>query len=384
MKKIALIFILLAGLIAPWACTNNQPTGPLATYNLTATFTYTFTPTATNWGGYTSTATPGAGTNTATPFSTATRIPPTITPTPTNTFTITPLPSSPTPLVNGSAWTTNAAPNGVAYNSSGSATVYVAEGDEEDTGNVNGQIQMFNASGVAQGSPITTYSGTSAFGQPNGVAYSTSTTYIYVVDQVNNAVYEINPSGPSLINVVTSWTAPVGAPSGAPTAFSGPQGIAVNAAGTTVYVADSNNNYIEVFDSSLNIKGEFGGAVTLNNPDAVAVDGSGNIYVADADTPYADNNQRIQTFTSGFSYSSQFSIGGNSDILGISLDSTPNIYIADSGTGQVEVYSSAGVFLTSGLGISPAKSPSPDGLVFIGSNLLVSDYSNNQLYLVTP
>ena len=368
MKKLALILIVLTGLIVPLACTNNQPTGPLATYNLTATYTFTFTSTPTNWAGYTSTATPGAGTNTATPFS-----PPIInTATPTSTFVNTGSPSQPAPILNGTTWTTSAFPNGVAYD--GSTTIYVAEGTEGSTG---GLIQMFNASGTSLGT-LTTYNGLAAFGQPNGVAYYGGN--IYVVDQWNSAVYEMTPSG-NLLHSVTSWAAV----SGGPGSFLNPEGIAVDGSGN-IYVADTGHDYVEVFNSSLSIVAEFngsaGGNVSFNNPSAVAVDSTGEVYVVDA------SNQFVKIFTnsSGTSYSGQFwtAVSSFSDIYGITLDSSNNIYLADSGTGQIEEYSSGGTFVTSGLGNGPS-SADPVGSIFIGTNnLLVADYLHSQLYSVTP
>jgi len=370
MKKLALILIVLTGLIVPLACTNNQPTGPLATYNLTATYTFTFTSTPTNWAGYTSTATPGAGTNTATPFS-----PPVFnTASPTPTFVNTGSPSQPGPALNGTTWTTSAPPNGVAYD--GSTTIYVAEGTEGSTG---GLIQMFNTAGTLLGTPLTTYNGT-AFGQPNGVVYYGGN--IYVVDQWNNAVYEMTPSGVS-VHSVTSWSAV----SGGPGSFLNPEGIAVDGSGN-IYVADTGNDYVEVFNSSLStivaeFNGSAGGNIQFNNPSAVAVDGAGKVYVVDA------SNQFVKIFTddSGTSYSSQFwtAVSSSSDIYGIALDSSDNIYLADSGTDQIEEYTSAGIFITSGLGSGPT-SPDPVGLVFLGTNtnLLVADYANNEIYSVTP
>jgi len=370
MKKLALILIVLAGLIVPLACTNNQPTGPLATYNLTATYTFTFTSTPTNWAGYTSTPTPGVGTNTATPFSS-----PVINiATPTSTFVNTSSPSQPTPVLNGMTWTTSAPPNGVAYD--GSTTIYVAEGTEGSTG---GLIQMFNTTGTSLGTPLTTYNGTNAFGQPNGVVYYGGN--IYVVDQVNNAVYEMTPSGVA-VQSVTSWSAV----SGGPGSFLDPEGIAVDGSGN-IYIADTGHDYVEVFNSSLStivaeFNGSAGGNIPFNNPSAVVVDGTGKVYVVDA------SNQFVKIFTddSGTSYSSQFwtAVGATSDIYGITLDNSNNICLADSGTEQIEEYTSAGTFITSGLGNGPSTSD-PVGLVFIGTNnLLVSDYLHNQLYSVTP
>lgn len=395
MKKLALILIVLTGLIVPWACTNSNPTGPLATYNLTATFTYTFTSTPTNWAGYTNTATPlysstptltptntatstitntatntpGAGTNTATLS---------FTPTYTNTATFTPTRtpfSTATPVATGTALITNAPPNGLAYDGT---YIYAAEGED---GMPNGQIQIFNAS---TGVSINSYTAVDSvtFGQPNGIAYSSATGYIYMVDQVNDAVYVINPSTWTLVNgtPLTTWTP---SPVGAPGSFLGPQGIAVDSTGN-FYVADASNDYVEEFSSSFTLIAENGGGV-FNNPDAIALDSSNNIYVVDATSPSAIVDQRIQQFTSlTGAASASFTTSGNfpnSDIWGIAVNSG-NVYLADSGTNQVEIYQS-GVLQTAGLGSLPTNA-SPDGLVFVAPNLLISDYSLSQLYLITP
>jgi sugar lactone lactonase YvrE len=272
----------------------------------------------------------------------------------------------------------------VAYD--GSTTIYVAEGTEGSTG---GLIQMFNASGASLNTQTTISSYT--FSQPNGVAcyISGGVTYIYVLDQVNEAVYEINTSGWTLVTSVplTSWS-PV---NGGPGSFSRPEGIAVDSSGN-VYVADTGNDYVEVFNfsppssASPTVIAEFNGSTSTNgvfdNPSAVAIDSSGKVYVVDA------SNQFVKIFNpTTYTYASEFwtVVSEDSDIYGITLDSSNNIYLADSGASQIEEYTSTGTFITSGLGNGPTF-PDPVGLVFLGtnSNLLAADYANNELYSVTP
>jgi hypothetical protein len=77
--------------------------------------------------------------------------------------------------------------------------------------------------------------------------------------------------------------------------FSFPEGIAVNPSTGSVYVADTINNRIQVFDSSGNFITTFGtggnGDGQFNNPTAVAVNPStGNVYAADP------GHDRIQVF----------------------------------------------------------------------------------------
>ena len=81
----------------------------------------------------------------------------------------------------------------------------------------------------------------------------------------------------------------------------------------------------------------------FTSPQGVAVDSSGNIYVADR------GNKRIQIFNSAGVFQSEFGSYGSGDDQfgspkGITLDSSGNIYIADLGNNRIQIFNSAGVF----------------------------------------
>jgi len=418
----------LAGLALPFACSNNNnPTTPAETPSPT--------PVPTNWAGYTSTPTiitftptntvsstptntftlvPGANTYTPTGTPTITWTPtqtlsptvtlsPTLTPTNangytstmtftitntftvTNSFTPTNTPSTPTPILTstptntfvatpptltGTPWTTGSfSPNGLAADASGTTYVYVAE--EKSVPSNSGQVEVFNSAGVSQG----LLTGVS-FGEPYGTAVDPSGN-IYVVDRINNAVYIFNSS-----NVYQSTLSSWATSTSGPTAFSAPEGIAVD--GANLYVADTGHDEIEIFalaslSSSVTEWGGTGsGNGTFNNPSAIAVDGSGNVYVADA------SNQLIQEFSaSTFLFNIQFSTVAGSDIFGIAVNGS-NIYAADVANSQVEIYSLTGNLLAAGPGTNAPNSPSPDGVIVFGSNILVSDFNNNAIYNFQP
>jgi len=161
----------------------------------------------------------------------------------------------------------------------------------------NNRIQKITPAGV-----ISTLAGTgnigaingigklASFNGPSGVAVDGSGN-IYVADSGNNLIRKVTPDGTvstlagTIVAVDTSNTI-----TNAPL-FSGPSGVAVDASGN-VYVADAGNNRICVVSPSsvtrtLAGKGGAGSnngagaSATFDNPTGVAVDISGNVYVAD-------------------------------------------------------------------------------------------------------
>jgi DNA-binding beta-propeller fold protein YncE len=72
-------------------------------------------------------------------------------------------------------------------------------------------------------------------------------------------------------------------------------------------------------------------------PTGVAVDGNGNVYVADS------NNQRIQMFTSDGAYLGQWGHLGATDGLfnfpyGVAASPSGLVYVTDSGNSRVEKF----------------------------------------------
>src|SRR5207245_7928086 len=82
----------------------------------------------------------------------------------------------------------------------------------------------------------------------------------------------------------------------------------------------------------------------FNFPTGVAVDPSGNIYVADV------NNHRIQKFNSAGVYQSTLGGGAGTDNShfdfprGVAVDSSGNLYVADTANDRIQKFNSAGVY----------------------------------------
>lgn len=294
--------------------------------------------------------------------------------TPTITVTATPTFES-TPAYIGS-WVVNA-PNGLAVTNSSSSYLYVAEGDGASVS----QVQVFNATG---GSPITQWSSYSSgttvipFQFPNGVAINSTTGNLYVLDSGNvpgaGAVYEFGPA--PTYSPVAYWT---GYNS---TTLSYPGGIAMDASGN-VYVADLWNDLLEEFSPSGAPLAQWSASYQSYPawPIGVAVDATGNVYVADG------NNDLIWkltlsggTFSAGttwalppppawtyekYPYDPQF--------YSLGVDGAGNLLVGDYDNSVVEVYSPSGSLLTELTGGATAFG-GPSAVLFYNGDFYVGDY----------
>jgi serine/threonine-protein kinase len=121
-----------------------------------------------------------------------------------------------------------------------------------------------------------------------------------VADEENNLIREISPSG-VVTTLAGSGTTGAFDGFGVNASFNLPAGIAVDKQGN-IYVSDSGNNKIRKITPNGEVttlagsgdKGSANGgakAASFNNPIGIAVDSSGNVYVAD------DGNYLIRKIT---------------------------------------------------------------------------------------
>jgi hypothetical protein len=111
--------------------------------------------------------------------------------------------------------------------------------------------------------------------------------------------------------------------------FKGPYGVAVDGSGN-VYVADTFNNRVEVFNASGAFQSGFGSLGNDNgqfdDPSDVTVGASGNVYVTDID------NDRVEVFNASGVFQSSFGSTGSGQLngpYGVAVGGTGNVYVTD-------------------------------------------------------
>jgi len=166
--------------------------------------------------------------------------------------------------------------------------------------------------------------------------------------------------------------------------FDKPQGIAVDGSGN-IFVADNQNHRIQKFNSAGVYQSQFGSNGTGNGEFlgtyGVAVDSSGNIFVAD------QFNHRVQKFDSAGMYQSQFGSNGTGNgqfkfPYGVAIDSSGNIFVADSSNHRIQKFDSSGVYQSQfgSNGTGNGQFNSPYGVAVDRSgNIFVADAGNQRI-----
>lgn len=291
-------------------------------------------------------------------------------------------------------------PMGVAVDSTGN--VYVM-----DTG--NRAVRKITAAGVV--TTVASNSSGAHFGESRGIAVDGSGT-VYVSDYSSNVVHKVTASGGATLLAGNSSGSGSSDGSGTAASFYSPSGIAADSAGN-LYLADTANNTIRKITAagvvttiagtagkSSSVDGT-GTAALFEDPYATAADSAGNVYVADA----TDHSIRkvtpagVVTTLAGKAGSSGSADGTATAArfkgpLGIAVDSTGNVYVADTGNHSIRKITSVGVVTTfagsagnsgnsDGTGTA-ARFAEPNGVAVDGAgNLYVADTANNTIRKIT-
>jgi DNA-binding beta-propeller fold protein YncE len=211
---------------------------------------------------------------------------------------------------------------------------------------------------------------------PSGIAIDPSSGNVYVADTENQRINIYSSNG--------TFVSEFGRYGEGDGRFRSPEGIALDQEGN-VYVADTGNHRIQVFSSNgtfLTGWGEYGAdSATFASPEGIALDQEGNVYVADT------GNHRIQVFSSNGTFLEQWGVYGEEDGSfrspeGIALDQEGNVYVADTENNRIQVFSSNGTFLEQWgeYGDGDGSFRFPEGIA-VGQqgNVYVADTGNNRI-----
>ena len=291
-------------------------------------------------------------------------------------------------------------PSGVAVD--GSGNLYIAESGD-------GRVFRVDVSGT-----LTTVAGTGERGysgdggpaaeaqlaEPKGVAMDKAGN-LYIADSWNHRIRRVDPGGTITTVAGTGESGYSGDGGAAATAqLNYPTGGSVDEAGN-LYIADSENHRIRRVDVSGVITtiagtGESGytgdglpaAGAWLHTPKGVALDGAGNLYIADSE------NHRIRRVDGTGSIATiagmgERGYGGDgapagaaqlAEPTGVVLDGAGNLYIADAGNHRIRRVDSSGIITTVAAGLH-----NPGGVAVDHSgNLYIADTQNHRVRRVDP
>jgi sugar lactone lactonase YvrE len=257
------------------------------------------------------------------------------------------------------------------------------------------QFQLQAAQGGGDGGPATS----AQLGYPLVVKVDAAGN-LYIADAASSRIRKVTANN-GRIDTIAGGTRGNGGDGGPATAaqFFNPQDIAVDAAGN-VYIADMTNSRIRMVTTD----GRVSTLAVSPNPFALAVDATGSLYVAELGNrvrqvtaagmfrTVAGNGTRGYSGDGGSALSAQFSmqLGAN-----IAVDAAGNVYIADAGNQRIRKVTLEGMIYTlagngtQGYGgdggpAASAKLNNPTGVaVDTSGNLYIADSYNARIRKVT-
>jgi hypothetical protein len=291
-------------------------------------------------------------------------------------------------------------------------------------------VSSLQLSGVGTGSiagllPGTISSVTSTVGvlkTPAGPSATDADGDVFIADTGNNVVRKITPAGVISVIAGTAGTAGYSGDGAAATAatLKAPAGVAADGFGN-VYIADTGNNVIRLVNAN-GIISTFAGTgtagssgtgvapttATLNGPTGLAVDITGNVYIADTNNNEIREVSSLNGLITTLAGSTSSGFGGDGTVStgitvalntpgGLAVDTSSNLYIADTGNQVIRKITASTGIITSVAGMGTKGGYSGDGstataaqlsaptaiALDAASDLFITDTGNNAIRRVS-
>jgi uncharacterized protein (TIGR03437 family) len=242
----------------------------------------------------------------------------------------------------------------------------------------------------------------SQFNLPTGIAID-SAGNIFIADTVNHRIREILASNGNIKTVAGNGTAGYTGDKGqaASAELNQPSGVAVDGSGN-LYIADTNNHVIRKVTSGGVIStfagnnqagssGDGGAAnvAQLNSPTAVALDSANNVYIADT------GNNTIRVVAPNGNINTIIGTGNLTKPTSIAVDASGVLYLTDPGNNRVAKFTGGRLTIVAGTSVpgfsndggqaTAAQLNNPKGVaVDAAGNLYITDTNNCRIRKVTP
>lgn len=174
--------------------------------------------------------------------------------------------------------------------------------------------------------------------RPSGIAIDSENRFAYVVDTGNETVFVYDADNFKLLRKLGGPAKKLNDDD--PATFAKPTNVALDKDGN-VYISDTLNNRVQIFDADGNFISMFGkagdGPGTFQRPKGVAVDTDGHIWVVDASQCnvqiYDKEGHLLAFFGYGGGLPGQFGLPA-----GIAIDKNNRVIVSDQIKGRIQVF----------------------------------------------
>ncbi len=226
--------------------------------------------------------------------------------------------------------------------------------------------------------------GEGQFNNPNAIAFDTQGNY-WVADSNNNRIQKFDSTG----NFIFAFGQEgLGSGAATPGTFNWIADITVDSQ-NNLYVVNEGNHRVDKFDSQGNFLLTIGGWGPCDNcfryPQSIEIDSNGDVVVIDIRS--GRNYSTVKKFNSSGQFISKFGSYGTGDgqfedPTGLAFDATGNIYISDQYNHRIIKFDSSGIFVSQfgSYGTGDGQFNYPQGIAIDSTgNIFVADTYNHRI-----